>query len=95
MRVAYRESIRQAALRLSELLGVHIDAVNINYEPRFGGQRVDAIVESGSHQFAIEWKAASSLGHVFRAVHQVREMASALPNSMIPLLGRSLYGGIS
>ena len=84
--MAHRESIRQAALRLSELLGVQIDAVNINYEQRFGTRRVDAVVKNGSHQFAIEWKAASSLGHVFRAVHQVREMASALPNSMIPLL---------
>ena len=86
MPVADRHNILQAVQRLSEVLGVSTNAVNVSYEPRLGRRRVDAIVDSGSHQFAIEWKASGSLGHIFRAVHQFHATDSALPESTIPLL---------
>ena len=86
MAVVDRHNILQAVQRLSEVLGVPTNSVNVSYEPRHGRRRVDAVVDSGSHQFAIEWKASGSLGHIFRAVHQFRATAGDLPKSTIPLL---------
>ena len=92
MRGADRHSILQAVQRLSEVLGVRIDPASVRFEPRFGGRRVDAVVEGGPLKFAMEWRASGSLGHVFHAVHQVRAMASDLPDSMIPLLAVPFMG---
>ncbi len=86
MSIPERHAIRQAAHRLSEVLGVPSDVANVRYDVRFGTHEVDAVVKSGSHEFAIEWKASGSLGHIFRAIHQIRGMAGDLPDSMIPLL---------
>ena len=72
--------------RLSDILGVPISATSVIYAPRVGRWEIDAIVEIGSHKFAIEWKASGSLGHIFSAVHYIRAMACDLPNSTIPLL---------
>lgn len=83
MKISERYSVLQATERLSEVLG---PVANVRYEACLGGRRVDAVVEIGSHEFAIELKASGSLGHVFRSVHEVRAMASQLPTSMIPLL---------
>ena len=83
MEISERHSILQAAERLSEVLG---PVASVRYGACVGSQQVDAVVQVGSHEFAIEWKASGSLGHVFRSVHQVRAMASDLPASMIPLL---------
>ena len=86
MGIGDRHNILQAVQRLSEVLDIPTNAVNVSYEPRLGRRRVDAIVDIGSHQFAIEWKASGSLGHIFRAVHQFRATGSDLPKSTIPLL---------
>ena len=83
MEISERHSILQATERLSEVLGT---VASVRYEAGLGSRQVDAVVEIGPHEFAIEWKASGSLGHVFRSVHQVRAMASDLPASMIPLL---------
>ena len=86
MRISERQAISQAAQRLSEFLDVPSHAVTFRHELQIGSRQVDAVVESGSCKFAIEWKASGSLGNVFRAVHQVRAMACDLPNTMTPLL---------
>ena len=86
MGIADGHNILQAVQRLSEVLDIPTNAVNVSYEPHLGRRRVDAVVDSGSHQFAIEWKASGSLGHIFRAVHQFRATGSDLPKSTIPLL---------
>ena len=86
MRTAARHHIRQAVHRLSHILGVPSNALRVRYKLRTGGRQVDAVVEAGSHKFAIEWNASGSLGHIFRAVHQVQGMARDLPHSWIPLL---------
>ena len=86
MGISERHSILQAVQRLSEVLGVEVPEANVRYEVCVGRRRADAVVDTGSHEFVIEWKASGSLGHVFGAVHQARAMASDLPNSMIPLL---------
>ena len=86
MRISERQAIHQAAQRLSEILAVPSHAANVSHERFFGNRRVDAVVETGPREFAIEWKASGSLGHVFRAVHQVHSMATELPATMIPLL---------
>ena len=87
-----RHSILQAVRRLSEVLGIPINAADVSYEPRLGRRHVDAVVDSGSHLFAIEWKASGSLGHIFRAVHQFHAMAGDLPESTIPLLAVPFMG---
>ncbi len=86
MGISERQAITQAAQRLSEVLAVPSDEVNVSHERRIGNWRVDAAVESGPYEFAVDWKASGSLGNVFRAVHQVRAMACDLPDTTIPLL---------
>ena len=86
MRISERQAIHQAAQRLSEVLAVPSHAVNVNHERRFGGWQVDAVVETGPFDFAIEWKASGSLGNVFQAVHQVQALANELPTKITPLL---------
>ena len=86
MRISERQAIRQAAQRLSEVLAVPSQTVNVRHGLPVGNRRVGAVVETGRYEFAIEWKASGSLGNVFRAVHQVHSMATELPATMIPLL---------
>ena len=81
-----RHNISQAIHRLSEILGVPSNEAIVRHDLRFGNRLVDAVIEIGSYKFAIEWKASGSLGHIFRAVHQVRAMACDLPDSLIPIL---------
>ena len=86
MRISEKQAIHHVVQRLSEVLAVPSHAVNVSRERSFGNRRVGAVVETGPYEFAIEWKASGSLGNVFRAVHQVHSMATALPATMIPLL---------
>ena len=86
MYISKRHFIRQAIERLSELLGIPSGGASVRYEVSYGGQRVDAVFESGRHAFAIELKSTGSLGHIARAVDQMSHVACNLPNSLIPLL---------
>ncbi len=86
MRISERQAILQAAQRLSEILDVPRHEVNVSHERSFGSYGIDAVVETGTYQFAIELKAPGSLGNVFRAVHQVRAIACDLSDTTIPLL---------
>ena len=86
MSIPERQAIHKAAQRLSEVLAVPSQAVTVRHELSIGNRRVDAVVETGPHEFAIEWKASGSLGNVFRAVHQFQAMATELPARTIPLL---------
>ncbi len=86
MRVSERQATLQAAQRLSEVLDVPEHEVNVSHERSFGNLRVDAVVESGPYEFAVDWKASGSLGNVFRAVHEVRAASGDLPDTVTPLL---------
>ena len=86
MNIPERQAIHLAAQRLSEVLAVPSQAVNVRHELPIGNRRFDAVVETGPYEFAIELRASGSLGNVFRAVHQVQAMATELPARMIPVL---------
>ena len=92
MRIPERQAIDQAVQRLSDVLAVPSHSAHVSRERSFGNRRVDAVVETGPYEFAIEWKASGSLGNVFRAVHQLRETANNGPDKMVPLLAVPYMG---
>lgn len=86
MRISEQQSVRQAARRLAEFLGVPDCEAKVRHAQRAGTQELDALVECGSYKFALEVKSSGSLGNVFRAVHQLPAMSCNVSDNVVPLL---------
>lgn len=92
MRSAAPSGLQDAILRLRELLGVDERDAPASFDVSVDGWAIDALVECRGLRFALEWKSSGSLGHVFRAVHQLLQLQDLLPESTIPVLAVPFMG---
>ena len=80
-------AIRQAAVRLAEILGVSELA-----ERSDAGGQWDAVFAVGDLSFVLEWKSAGAPGHVAAAIRTLARAKHSFPHAVIPLLAVPYMG---
>ena len=86
-------AIRQAADRLTEILGVPDVADGARVEIRGNDRRRrDAVVAAGAFSFVLEWKRSGSVGHVAAAIRELEPAGRSIPRSAVPLLAVPYMG---
>ena len=89
-------AIRQAAQRLSEILGGPELAEDAQISTQSNdGRRWDAVVAAGNLVFVLEWTRASSLAHIAAAIRQLEMAKSSFLGDIIPLLAVPFMGKAS
>ena len=86
-------TIRQAADRLAEILGVSELAKDTHLAVRSNDRRQwDAVLAARGHSFVLEWKRSGSLGQVVAAIRQLEVAKHSFPHDVIPLLAVPYMG---
>ena len=82
MPITEAEAIELALLRLCEILGEPVEHMPAGVALSLPDVGFDATARSGSHAFALNWKASGSPRHVHTGINQI---AHGMPSSRPPL----------